>query len=328
MRLDAKPLLETTDLDDARQHLSNYLWPHALSLTEPDSRLAFRHRLAKVGRVSIHSLRYGAPVRIDARPTDSYLFLVLTSGIGLVEQDGVTNPLDALGAHPLNPSSDAVMEFSPEESNLTVRIPGEVFRNWLRRETGEALLEPLCFDSNWSDGEAADADIDALRGYLDYLCGEFNRGSPCLQQPSVVRQLENTLVGLVLSSLPHNYSRAMRVDNAAPPYVAVAERYIAEHSGDALTLADMAAVAGVSERSLQAAFRRFRDTTPMEYLRDCRLEKARRRLKQAAANNESVTNVAMACGFNHLGKFAQIYRARFGEAPSETRRRSRAPKDD
>ena len=326
MHLKAKPLLETADLADASEHLSGYLWPHALRLTEPHSRLAFRHRLAKVGRVSIHSLRYGAPVRIDARPTDSFLFLVLTSGIGLVEQDGVTNPLDALGAHPLNPSSNAVMEFSPEESNLTVRIPGEVLRNWLRRETGDALIEPLSFDSNWSDGAAEDADIDALRGYLDYLCGEFNRGSPCLRQPSVVRQLENALVSLVLSSVPHNYSLAMRTDNAAPPYVAVAERYVAEHAGEAITLADMAAVAGVSERSLQAAFRRFRDTTPMEYLRDCRLAKARRWLEQAAANNESVTSVAMACGFNHLGKFAQVYRARFGETPSETRRRTRSEK--
>ena len=69
------------------------------------------------------------------------------------------------------------MEFSPEESNLTVRIPGEVFRNWLRRETGDALLEPLCFDSNWSDGRHP---IDSPTGPLNRRI--FPRGWPASRQ--------------------------------------------------------------------------------------------------------------------------------------------------
>jgi transcriptional regulator GlxA family with amidase domain len=38
---------------------------------------------------------------------------------------------------------------------------------------------------------------------------------------------------------------------------------------------------------------------------------------------QTTTSIAYECGFGHLGNFAQVYRSRFGESPSETLRRSR-----
>ena len=49
-----------------------------------------------------------------------------------------------------------------------------------------------------------------------------------------------------------------------------------------------------------------------------RLEFARQMLIAGAPAGIQVTQVAMDCGFNHLGKFARAYRDRFGEPPSET----------
>ena len=57
----------------------------------------------------------------------------------------------------------------------------------------------------------------------------------------------------------------------------------------------------------------------MRYLRNLRLDRARQMLMDAP--DMGVTRVALDCGFGHLGKFAAAYRARFGEAPSETARR-------
>jgi AraC-like DNA-binding protein len=42
-----------------------------------------------------------------------------------------------------------------------------------------------------------------------------------------------------------------------------------------------------------------------------------------ADTDESVTRIAMKWGFRHLGRFAVGYRDRFGETPSQTRRRAR-----
>src|SRR5436190_4413075 len=65
----------------------------------------------------------------------------------------------------------------------------------------------------------------------------------------------------------------------------------------------------------------------------CRTIRARypwRQLRLAAAhaslvegsNGTSITEVAARFGFGHFGRFAQDYRQRFGETPSETLRRS------
>jgi transcriptional regulator GlxA family with amidase domain len=43
----------------------------------------------------------------------------------------------------------------------------------------------------------------------------------------------------------------------------------------------------------------------------------------AAPPGLTATTIAYDCGFAHLGEFAQSYRSRFGEHPSETLRRAK-----
>jgi transcriptional regulator GlxA family with amidase domain len=81
----------------------------------------------------------------------------------------------------------------------------------------------------------------------------------------------------------------------------------------------LAQVAGVSKRTLQEGFRRFRGKPPNQISRDLRLDLARGALIQHGPEN--VTEVALDYGFTHLGRFAEAYAARFGECPSETLRR-------
>jgi transcriptional regulator GlxA family with amidase domain len=65
--------------------------------------------------------------------------------------------------------------------------------------------------------------------------------------------------------------------------------------------------------------------SPMQYLRNSRFGKVRAALLRADPE-ESVTEIAMNWGFTHMGRFAVEYRQRFGESPSESLRRVRAPK--
>jgi len=48
-----------------------------------------------------------------------------------------------------------------------------------------------------------------------------------------------------------------------------------------------------------------------------RLDRARRLLKEGRAS--TVTEVALAVGIPHFGRFANEYRKMFGEVPSQTR---------
>lgn len=90
--------------------------------------------------------------------------------------------------------------------------------------------------------------------------------------------------------------------------------------GHRWTIAELAAVAGTSGRTLQRQFLTFLGKTPREMLREIGFKRARRELLQGAAGLK-VMDVAMRCGFPHFGRFAVAYRRRYGETPSQTLKR-------
>jgi AraC-like DNA-binding protein len=48
---------------------------------------------------------------------------------------------------------------------------------------------------------------------------------------------------------------------------------------------------------------------------------AREELLRADPYNHNVTSIAMDCGFTHLSKFASLFKAQFGECPSDALKR-------
>lgn len=96
----------------------------------------------------------------------------------------------------------------------------------------------------------------------------------------------------------------------------------------AWTVGEMASACGVGQRTLQRQFRQFIGRMPMTFLRDLRLDRARQEMLHASVGT-TVTDVATRSGFNHIGRFAQQYRVRYGESPSATlSRNQRVPLGD
>jgi len=85
-------------------------------------------------------------------------------------------------------------------------------------------------------------------------------------------------------------------------------------------LAELARIAGVSGRTLQRQFLRFLGKSPVSVRRDIGFARARHELLRAGAGTR-ITDVALACGFAHCGRFAVEYRTRYGETPSQTLKR-------
>jgi hypothetical protein len=56
-------------------------------------------------------------------------------------------------------------------------------------------------------------------------------------------------------------------------------------------------------------------------LRNRRLLLAREELLRADPYNHNVTSIAMDCGFTHLSKFTSLFKAQFGECPSDALKR-------
>lgn len=94
--------------------------------------------------------------------------------------------------------------------------------------------------------------------------------------------------------------------------------YISLRYGEKLTLEDIAAAGHVSRSKCCQIFRRFMGQTPIEYVNTYRLKRSRDLLLET---DKSVTEIALACGFNHLSYFSRIFFRAFGATPSEFRAR-------
>jgi transcriptional regulator GlxA family with amidase domain len=101
-----------------------------------------------------------------------------------------------------------------------------------------------------------------------------------------------------------------------------AEEIMRTRLAEPLTIPALAAEVGVGKRALQSAFATHRKASPRAVLNAMRLDAARNALISARPM-ETVTTVALDCGFAHLGRFAQAYAGRFGERPSDTLKRAR-----
>lgn len=106
--------------------------------------------------------------------------------------------------------------------------------------------------------------------------------------------------------------------DSSPATLRRAVAFIDEHAHEDIAAADIAAAACVTIRSVQLAFRRHLDSTPMEYLRRVRLDHAHRQLVDADPEHESVTAVAYRWGFSSPSRFAAAYRKAYGVPPSRS----------
>lgn len=97
------------------------------------------------------------------------------------------------------------------------------------------------------------------------------------------------------------------------------------HLDDPLHLTVLCRIASVTEHAVRNAFRHVYGATPSRYLRELRMQEARKALLAPNSGDVTVTQVAMRFGFFEIGRFAVKYRQTFGECPSATLRRSSTP---
>ena len=119
-------------------------------------------------------------------------------------------------------------------------------------------------------------------------------------------------------SAPHDLTR-----QAHSRVVQIVEDYALSHTAERLHVADLCEAAGVSERTLQYAFKEVMGMTPIAYLTRLRLHQVRKSLRTATHASTTVTTEALRWGFWHFGDFSRAYKNCFGELPSETLRRHR-----
>lgn len=322
MPLAKHALLDTTSVQHARDHLSSLFWPHRLKVAHPRAPVRFRHNRAHVGSVSLNALRYGSEVQVDAQPSDQvYLVKFTLAGASEVSQDRDTVQSTAGMVCVMNPTRRLRVRLSEDHNQLTLRIEGEQVHEALERELGRRIHRALEFKpGSYSYLDTA----PALGRLVRSLCEDLSAERGAFGQRRASEEREETLIRLLLHELPHSHTDLLwrAVDQPVPADFARVVDYIHAHACEDVRLGDLAKIAGSSARALQSAFQRHFECTPMAYLREQRLRLAHRRLRHAAVESGQIAEIALACGFTHLGRFAAYYRDKYGERPSATLARS------
>ena len=97
----------------------------------------------------------------------------------------------------------------------------------------------------------------------------------------------------------------------------IACQYIQAHHDQPITLTELEHMSGMSARTLQLAFQKQFQCTPIQWIRMQRLDTSREYLIKAKSE-KTITEIAFICGFNKPSTFAHYYKQRFGELPSQT----------
>ncbi len=296
--------------------LSTVLKPHGLRRLSdlPVSGIICRARL---NRISFNVLRIGPSVEVAPGALEDF-FLVQIPIAGSIDLSVGSEQIKCEGetAAVISPGERLHLRWSDNCTQLIVQIPRETMELSLAQRLGRTSKTSLRFQA------AFDLNASAAREWrqlLDVAVRSVDQGGILSREP-VCSDLEDLLLSALLATQPHNHVEALRQHrDAAPFYIVRAEREMRGQLRYPFTVAGLASMAGVSERTLHLGFRRFRGTTPMGRLLALRLHEARRRLGSAKSGT-TVARVAAAVGIHQFGRFAAAYRDMFGELPSDTMR--------
>ncbi|MFP4329052.1 MAG: AraC family transcriptional regulator [Paracoccaceae bacterium] len=312
-------ILQTSDLCEARDVVGRAFCDHRLNLRHRGGRLAARHNHVGGRHISLNALGYGAEVDIDPGQLGHfYLLQIPLAGSARIAHRRREVEASPRMATILNPDRDTRMVWSEDCRKLLLQIDRAHLERVAEEMLGGPLPGPIRFEPGIDlvtpEGRALRDRVLATARAVDR--GELWAARSGLREGWTERELAESLLMFQRSNISHSFWRTTRPP--LPREIRRAVDCIHAQYAEPLRLDTIAAHCGLCPRALQIGFRKAFGLTPMQYLRQVRLDAAHYLLSRRQ-DPEPVGDVAHACGFSHPGRFAQDYRARFGETPARSR---------
>ena len=89
------------------------------------------------------------------------------------------------------------------------------------------------------------------------------------------------------------------------------------HPEQLFTIPDLCSIIGVSERTLEYAFKEKYKLTPIQYIKVIRLNNVKKELYKFKGNKINIGDIAGKFNFWHMGQFAKDFKKQFGILPSD-----------
>ena len=317
--LQAHCRLATHDLDEARERVGR-LWERHRSELQRGRTYGLRWHQVDLRRTSLSYVHSSSALHLECGPVSKHFRLTMPEE-GHVRAFVDGRPIEATPERGVlyAPGQELKLEIEPFRS-LLFAIDAE-FVERAARQRFDRLPAPGAWMNSVPLNLAA---ATALRSLCRWLGHELDRpATPLLTTPRVASSFERTVLTLFLECLAANpaFAETRSSEELSTLHLRRIEEWLDEHFLDPIGVEDMARVAGIGVRAVQALLRRVRNCTPTEALVQRRLAHARQRLLAADATT-TVTEVAYDCNFFHLSRFAARYAQTYGERPSETLARS------
>jgi AraC family ethanolamine operon transcriptional activator len=199
---------------------------------------------------------------------------------------------------------------------FSLSIPGDLLAEWSGAGAAGRALSSRFFQISKDRAET-------FRRAVTHLGLIVQRSPDALESSAAVKATARKLTDLVRESIWGMPSAATPHGRQSIPrsqIVRVVMDSIDGQGGEFVTVPDLASAAGVSERTLRAAFHEYFGIGPVQFLRLRTLNQVRAALRNSDPALTTVTEVATRFGVWELGRFARDYRLLFGELPSATLR--------
>ena len=311
--LDQFLLFNSSDYKVIKEKISHYLCPHQF-IVESSKTLNTRLNGFTFGLSALYDLKYSAPVEVIIdKDSKNYFFRITLEGqcqIGVEHDQILQSPGIMTVSHPYMQHKIAT---NLHCRNIILKLSKSDVETQLLKMLGRSASSPVIFDSGMS---CTSEGINSIMETLNYLCHAYYNID---NWDFISESFTYYLIELILLKVPNNYSQQLNVKHqlVLPHYMKQAKRYIQQHLERSITVTSLSDVCGVSVRTLQKGFNHYFNQTPIEYIRNQRLDMIHQQL-QTSHSYEKITDIMLRNGINSFGHFSNIYKKRYGCLPSHT----------
>jgi AraC-like DNA-binding protein len=315
-------LISTDDIDEARSFISSELTEMCFKEIENASSFAFHMNGVQLDQTLVGYEVFDTTTVVDAGEVEEALVAVIGVGpASIIEIDG--EPIDcSKNGVIVSPHRRMVLHRPPNGGTLFIRTTMKTVETLLHQMIARKPTKKLAFDRCFSLENGVGLQLSRI---VKHLATDIGQNTEALGNPFLNKGYESLILDSFLS-LPNNLSDELikgQNYSVAPSIVRHAEEFLSANAVLPITIADVVKHCECSRRTLYNAFRCSRAYTPMEFLHETRLCAARKKLLSPSCI-DTVSSIALKCGFTHLSRFAEAYGKRFSELPSETLRKTKA----
>jgi len=286
--------------------------------TESSSEFEVRTSRYELPSGALWYIQNCAPLTLECGDAPLIRVQIQRAGSGSTTID--SHALNISGTQSCISPAQAILEYGAGFRHVAWHVRTDVLVRKLVALTGFPVTRPLVFEPVFAretpESGAFLTILNSILANIDYV----QSTAPLL----FIAELEHALMISLLQTSRHSLTGLLEssVPSAGPWQVRQVEEYIATHWNAPFDIEQIAALTGMSARSIYRAFKRTRGYSPKAFARQRRLQQARLLLEEDP-RDQNVTSVAFACGFTDASHFSREFSKAFGESPSAILARNR-----